>query len=103
MQTNDIKWILAQNIRTYRKINNYSQFELAVQADVSEQTINSIEGCRLWPSDKTLNKLSEALNVEIYKLFIPQEIKLSKELENELKNSIVKSIEKYVAELLKDI
>jgi transcriptional regulator with XRE-family HTH domain len=39
--------------------------------DLSTQTISDIEGCRTWVSDKTLFKLSEALNVDIFQLLVP--------------------------------
>jgi transcriptional regulator with XRE-family HTH domain len=39
--------------------------------DVSTQTINDIECCRSWVSDKTMAKIAEALNVEIFQLFLP--------------------------------
>ena len=39
--------------------------------DVSEQTINCIEGCRTWVSDKTLGKLASALGVEVFQLLGP--------------------------------
>ena len=36
------------------------------------QTINDIEGGRKWVSDKTMTKLSAALNVECYQLLLPK-------------------------------
>ena len=33
--------------------------------------INDIEGCRTWVSDKTLEKLTAALKIETYRLFMP--------------------------------
>lgn len=34
--------------------------------------MDDIEGCRTWVSDKTLKNLSSALNIETYRLFIPE-------------------------------
>lgn len=39
--------------------------------DVSYQMIHDIEGRRTWVSDKTLQNLSEALEVDIYELLCP--------------------------------
>ena len=39
--------------------------------DLSVQTVNSIEGYRVWVSDKTLIALSRALGIEVFQLFIP--------------------------------
>lgn len=101
MEQADIRKCLSANIKKYRKEKGFSQFDLSVQADVSGQTINSIESCRLWPSDKTLVKIANVLNVEIYKLFIPQEIDIPCEVENQLRLVITKSIEKIVGEILR--
>jgi len=39
--------------------------------DMSVQTINTIEGCRMWVSDKTITRLARALDVEVFQLLIP--------------------------------
>jgi transcriptional regulator with XRE-family HTH domain len=59
------------NIKKWRKILGLSQEKLAEVADLSEQTINDIEGCRMWVSDKTIAKLCQALHVEAYQLLFP--------------------------------
>jgi transcriptional regulator with XRE-family HTH domain len=61
---------LASNIRARRGKLGLSQEKLAEMADVSTQTINDIEKCRSWLSDRTMAKLSEALSVEIFQLFL---------------------------------
>jgi transcriptional regulator with XRE-family HTH domain len=66
-----IRQILAQNIKNRREILGISQEKLAESADLSVQTINTIEGCRMWISDKSITRLAKALNVEIFQLFVP--------------------------------
>lgn len=44
---------------------------MAELVEVSPQTINCIEGCRTWVSDKTLCKLAAALGVEVFQLLGP--------------------------------
>ncbi|MDR1176136.1 MAG: helix-turn-helix transcriptional regulator [Treponema sp.] len=66
-----IRKILSLNIKTNRKILGISQEKLAEIADLSAQTINDIEGCRMWVSDKTIAKLCRALHVEAYQLLLP--------------------------------
>jgi len=44
---------------------------LAELAEVSDQTINDIEGCRTWVSDKTIVKIARVLEVEVYQLIYP--------------------------------
>ncbi|MCL2006997.1 MAG: helix-turn-helix domain-containing protein [Treponema sp.] len=68
----NINQILALNIKTLRKKWCFTQEKLAEVANLSTQSISVIEGCRTWVSDKTLEKLAKALNVEIFQLFIPQ-------------------------------
>lgn len=91
---------LSINLKKQRKNKNWSQFELAEKADISEQTINSIESRRLWPSDKTLVKIANALKIDIYKLFLPD--KNSIDTENEKKNIICNSIRENVKKLVEE-
>ncbi|MCL2210017.1 MAG: helix-turn-helix transcriptional regulator [Treponema sp.] len=55
MAYNNLKEILSHNIKKKRKKNEFTQEELA---ELSSQTINDIEGCRMWVSDKTMSKLA---------------------------------------------
>ena len=86
----------------YRKIKGWSQFDLAEKAQISEQTVNSIEGLRLWSSDKTLSKIGTALEVELYKLFVPQRLALQSEAIAELRHAVVKTVEGLVHDTLHD-
>jgi transcriptional regulator with XRE-family HTH domain len=70
-ETGKIRRILSLNIKNRRKILGISQEKLAEIAGISVQTVNAIEGCRKWVSDKTIKKLSLALQVEDYQLLIP--------------------------------
>ncbi|GHV76179.1 hypothetical protein AGMMS49942_10000 [Spirochaetia bacterium] len=66
-----LRKILSANIKNRRKTLKLSQEKLAEATELSAQTINDIEGCRMWVSDKSIIKLAEALNVEAYQLLIP--------------------------------
>ena len=50
----------------------FTQEKLAEIIGVSDQTVNDIEGCRTWVSDKTIVKLARALKIEVYQLLFPQ-------------------------------
>ena len=63
---------LSSNIKKYRKTFGLSQEKLAEAAGLSFQTINDIEGCRMWVSDKSITKLAQVLQVEAYQLLIPE-------------------------------
>ena len=66
-----VKELLALNIKFLRKKWGLSQEKLAEIADLSTQSISDIEGRRTWVSDKTLERLAKALNVDIYQFFMP--------------------------------
>ena len=102
METQDLRVALSLNLKKYRKIKGWSQFELAEKAEISEQTVNSIEGLRLWPSDKTLAKIANVLEVEMYRLFVPQKLTLQSEAISELKHAVVKTVENLVHDTLSD-
>ena len=67
----EIRVILAKNVKEHRKKQGVSQEKLAEITGLSVQTINDIEGCRKWVSDKTITKLSSAFHLECYQLLIP--------------------------------
>jgi transcriptional regulator with XRE-family HTH domain len=62
---------LSANIKKQRELAGLTQEKLAEKAGISANMINDIEGCRTWVSDKTLEKLTIALEVETYRFFIP--------------------------------
>jgi transcriptional regulator with XRE-family HTH domain len=62
---------LAENIKSARRVKKYSQEKLAAAAGISLQMINDIEGKRRWPSDKTLAKLADALEIDADAFFQP--------------------------------
>jgi transcriptional regulator with XRE-family HTH domain len=68
---NTARKLLAANIKTKRSELGLTQEKLAELVDVSYQMIHDIEGCRTWVSDKTLQNLSKALEVDIYELLYP--------------------------------
>ena len=102
MESQELRSCLSQNLKKYRKMKGWSQFELAEKAGISEQTINSIEGIRLWPSDKTLVKIANALEIEMYKLFIPQKFDMQSESITELKHVVIKTVEELVHDMLQN-
>jgi len=67
-----LRKILSANIKQYRAKLGLTQEKLAEIVELSDQTINDIEGCRTWVSDKTLIKIARAFNIEAYQLLYPQ-------------------------------
>jgi len=70
-EPNDLRRTLSLNIKKQRKILGFTQEKLAEATDLSSQTINDIEGCRMWVSDKTILKLAKILHIDAYQLFEP--------------------------------
>jgi transcriptional regulator with XRE-family HTH domain len=69
-----IRQILAQNIKKRRESLGMTQENLAENANLSVQTINTIESSRMWISDKSITRLAKALDIEIFQLFMPHRI-----------------------------
>jgi transcriptional regulator with XRE-family HTH domain len=63
--------LLSANIKAERKKLGITQEKLAEIAGLSAQMVHDIEGCRTWVSDKTLQKLSDVLGVDIFQLLLP--------------------------------
>ena len=81
-----IRNIIAKNVRKYRKLNLLTQEELAEAAEVSNTYIANIECGQTWISDKTLEKIANALHLEEYLLFIPETEISSNTIDDRQKN-----------------
>jgi len=79
----DLRTILAVNLKKQRKMLGLSQEKLAEIANLSWQTINSIECHRTWVSDKTLGNLADALKIESFQLLLPIENSSPKSLNSD--------------------
>jgi DNA-binding XRE family transcriptional regulator len=71
IESDKLRKILSSNVKKHRKKLGLSQEKLAETANLSSQTINDIEGCRMWVSDKTIIKLATVFNIEAYQLLVP--------------------------------
>ncbi len=94
-----------KRVREYREILGYSQEKLAELADVSTNTINSIENGKTFVKYSTLKKLSSALNILAGDLF---NFEVDKEIPDKLLHQIIiysknltPSQQKQVIEILK--
>ena len=72
MNQDDVRKLLAQNIKRRRKELGITQSKLAEYADISEPYMNDIERCQTWISDKTLAKLAWALKLNLHELFMQE-------------------------------
>jgi len=93
----ELRKILSSNIKTIRGKLHISQAKLAEFADISLSYLADIERCRTWVSDKTLQNLANALNIEAWELIFPNDENRAAEqgLDNNYKIKI-----QYIADLI---
>ena len=98
-----LKKRLSFNLKKARKQRSISQEKLAEAARISVQMMNDIEGCRRWPSEKTLAKLANALQLDVCTLFLPEESderisRLKKRaIADDLQQLFARAVEQYLA------
>ena len=105
MNAEQIQKRVGENLKQLRKYNKLTQFELAEKAEVSEDTIKSIELCRIWPSEKTLAQISEALNIDVFYLFVPTAMTIpgDKNIEEEIRKAVTDKYADYVKSVLEKL
>ena len=84
-----VREILAENVQKYRKLNHFTQAQLAEKADLSNTYIANIECGKTWISDVTLEKIAGALNTEIYLFFVQSN-------NHKLENNVITNEEKVI-------
>jgi transcriptional regulator with XRE-family HTH domain len=89
-----VRKLLAANIKAKRSELGLTQEKLAELVDVSYQMIHDIEGCRTWVSDKTLQRLSEALEVDAYELLCPPAADTANVQKGELSRHLIERLHK---------
>jgi transcriptional regulator with XRE-family HTH domain len=100
MYAEALKDRLSYNIKRIRKMQKLSQEQLAEKANVSKDTINSIESRRVWPSDKTLSLICSALDCDVFSLFLPSES--IPEGDNKIYADIKQSVTLHIKELINE-
>jgi len=95
----NIREILARNIRENRRKNGLSQEKLAEKAKISTPFVAMVEVSRKFPSPDVLDKIADALNIKTWQLFaVPPDPEDAME---RLHMSIVKDIDNVVANAVK--
>lgn len=72
----DIRYIIADNVKLYRKRENLTQAELAERAELSLDSIKRIEGGKRTMSLENFLRLSDALHVPLSFFLYDQEDKI---------------------------
>jgi transcriptional regulator with XRE-family HTH domain len=95
--------ILAHNLKTKRQNCGFSQERLAEMVGVSTHHIATIETARNYPALDLVERIANALNIEIYELFInplspPEELEhLYKEVAKNIEHVVSEAVEKVLA------
>jgi len=99
LHEDNIRDILARNIKENRRKNGLSQDKLAEKAGISTPFVAMIEVSRKFPTPDVLDRIARALNIKTWQLFaVPPP--LGDEMER-LHVDIVKNIEQVVADTVK--
>lgn len=69
-----VRKVIAENIKFYRNSQDLSQYRLAELADINEKTVTRAESGKVEITLDILVKISKALNVPVYSLFVPRTI-----------------------------
>lgn len=72
MRESNIYYLVAQNIKKQRKLKNWTQVKLAMESNISVDYLKKIEtksGCTKQFSLDTIEKIANALNINVKELF----------------------------------
>ena len=72
MKNDNLYYIVAQNIKKQRKLKNWTQVKLAMESNISVDYLKKIEtksGCTKQFSLDTVEKIANALNIDVKELF----------------------------------
>ena len=97
-QMTNLREIFAHNLKEKRRNCGFSQAKLAEMVNVSTHHIATIETARNYPTLDLVERMANALNIEIYELFI-NPLSPPEELER-LYLSVSKNIEKVVSQAI---
>lgn len=75
----DMKYIIADNVKFYRKRANLTQIELAEQAELSLDSVKRIEGGKRTMSLENFLRISKALGIPLSFLLYEQKDRLPEE------------------------
>lgn len=98
LKEKDIQERVAQNIKKYRNIEGFTQKQLSKMTGLSLDSINSIECGRVWPSKKSLEKITDALEIDVYRLFLPTENITIRENIPEIREYMLSNIKQIISD-----
>ena len=89
----------SETLKCLRKEHGMTQAQLAQKAGLSKGAIGNFEsGKRTKISFESVCRLANALEVEMYRLFVPQKLAIQSESIAELKHAVVKTVNSVLTE-----
>lgn len=100
----DIRYIIADNVRLYRKQRNLTQLELAERADLSVDSIKRVERGSRTMSLENFMRIADALNIPLtYLLYESQnKIPITERIQNVLNGKSEKQQE-YLVHMIEEM
>lgn len=92
----ELKWIVIENIKKYRKQKKISQMKLAELCDTSTSYIGEIEIGKKFPSIAMIEKIATVLEIMPHKLFMHDNENNFEKFEAEHKKIIIKKLQKAI-------
>ena len=101
MNPDELRKTVGENIKRYRKASKLTQMALAEKANLSVGYLCDLESGKKWGTPETISRLSIALNIQPFQLFLT-EVKINNfppaadllQLYNDLKQNIDKEFTK---------
>ncbi|MBU0929300.1 MAG: helix-turn-helix transcriptional regulator [Spirochaetes bacterium] len=101
MPYDDVRVLLARNMKRYRDILRLSQMELAHRVGCSPTMIGNIEIHKRFPSPGNINKIAGALHIHPSELFSDDSPAIDRiQMVYEVRERLEANIKKAIAELL---
>lgn len=94
MDEESLRGLLSLNIKRFRQRKGWSQAKLAEKMEISTNYLSDIETKRGWVSPFSLAKLANALEIEVFELFKPQE-----SVSLDVKNTVNKCLDDFATSL----
>ena len=83
-----LREIFGKNVKNSRNRRNWSQADLAENANISINFLGDIERGKKWPHPDTLSRLADALEINVFELFLEEDIPVNLETHDVMKRFV---------------
>ena len=71
MEEKELRSVLAENIKKYRKKRGWNQLFLSEKINISANYLSAVENGKGWVTPLTLVKIANVLDINVFELFLP--------------------------------